>query len=99
MICEVTKMEDINVPMMREVLCGLIGRQITCPECGEILDAPAAVAVLGPTDNKHVSCTRCWNKAPMLGFVSGDWMVLDGRALWPRKVCTPKRRVRRGKQA
>ena len=65
-----------------ELLRWAVGRAITCPYCGDILDCRRAVLADSASGGSTVACVACWDKAKeyVLARVP-DVEVTDGREL------------------
>ena len=63
-----------------ELLRWAVGRAITCPYCGAILDCRRAVLADSPSQGSTVACVACWDKAKdhVLATIP-DLEVTDGR--------------------
>ena len=46
-----------------ELLRWAVGRAITCPGCGRVLDCRRAVLADSPSQGSAVACSECWDKA------------------------------------
>lgn len=64
----------------REALRYAVSRAITCPCCGGVLDAKAAVLLTHGTD-AAIACAACYGR-PAGTFRAGAVDVYDGRTLW-----------------
>lgn len=67
----------------RELVRFAAGQNITCPVCGDILDAKATVVITDTDDHTQVRCAACYGR-PAGTFQNASVTVLDGRTLFDR---------------
>src|SRR5512138_575944 len=93
-------MNSLQTQAHRSLLTYAVSRAMFC-KCGDILDSATAALTMGPAAvSTRVECAKCYGRAPFCAVVpaigGGEYTVLDGRALWPWKPATARRRTRHG---
>jgi len=76
---------EFMTPMRRRVARELVryfaGHNITCPRCGDLLDAPATVVLTKDSGGTVGMCAKCYAH-PVGSFRQGSIEVYDGRDLF-----------------
>ena len=82
-------MSDMATVINRRVLRDACGRQIACPECDRVLDAPNAVLITS-RNGAGIACGPCFdaNWGELIASLPPNTLEIDdGRELFACAVC------------
>lgn len=82
-----SKLDLLEQYAARQLLRYAAGRNITCPHCGDVMDAAETVVLTDTTYHTVAMCAACWGH-PVGNIQAGAVTVYDGRALYKSRTPT-----------